>query len=145
VPPIGLADLARPHPASECSASFLGRNEAVLIKDTPMMQWLRELDRRIAGPAIDAARYGAEFREVWEWLTERNIVTTKAERLGLATIQAERGDKIAIRKGCNVPILLRPSSRGLSLVGASYIDGLMDEEALRDLGNIQSLDKLYIY
>jgi hypothetical protein len=145
VPMTSLSDLAKPYPASEGSASFLGRNEAVIVKGAPLIQWLRESDRASHGPVLDAARRNAELGEVWEWLTDMNIVATKAGRLGLTMIQAERGDKIAILEGCNVQVLLRPSSKGLRLVGACYIDGLMDGEALRDPKHIQRLEMLSIY
>jgi hypothetical protein len=107
-------------------------------------QWLIELDKGRSKPRISAARRQEELGQVWDWLTNKALITTKAGRLGLGMLEARKGDQVAIIQGCNVPLLLRPSGRGLRLVGACYIDGLMDGEALRDPQNVRKLGKVCI-
>jgi hypothetical protein len=152
MPLVSLADLLKPYPANDAARTFFRRNDCVLVKDAPLKQWLIELGTAATKPAIDEprskaeidARYKAEMSEVWEWLWIRTVITTKAGRLGIGTRDAREGDKVAILKGSHVPLLLRPSGTGFRVVGACYVDGLMDGEALRDPGIIRKMGKLLI-
>jgi hypothetical protein len=141
---VTLSDLTQPDPTTEGSMEFCRRNEAIMVKDAPLMQWLREQETGVSRPVIDAVRRKEELGEVWTWLVEKNIITTKAGRLGLSMKKAREGDQVAILQGCKVPLLLRTSSIGLRLVGACYIDGLMDGEAMRSLDNGRRLGMLHI-
>jgi hypothetical protein len=44
--------------------------------------------------------------------------------------QVRPGDKIAIIFGCSTPIVIRPHGAFFQVLGESYIQGIMDGEAL---------------
>jgi hypothetical protein len=145
VPPlISLADLTDPGCEDDGIRAFMRRNEATLLKGVPLRQWILELEKGKARPVIDAPRRKAELNSISSWLWHRALVTTKAGRFGLATNMVKEGDRVAIVLGCNMPLLLRPSAQALRVVGACYIDGLMDGEALRDPGLVRRLETLRI-
>jgi hypothetical protein len=69
--------------------------------------------------------------EAWRWLS------TDRGYLGRTHPQAQKGDEIVIIQGCTVPVVLRPCGRCYSVVGAAYVQGIMNGEALRGLRDDQ--------
>jgi hypothetical protein len=87
------------------------------------------------------------MREVWGEL-ERNmakvsrsrcIITSERGYIGLAPLKTEKGDELCILQDCGVPVVLRRASQQgqavgeaneqYTLVGTTYIVGLMNGEA----------------
>ena len=61
----------------------------------------------------------------------RTLVTTDDGYLGLAPQEVKVGDAVCIIPGCRVPMILRPTrERYYLVVGESFVQGLMDAEAL---------------
>ena len=59
------------------------------------------------------------------------IVNTSMKVLATVPEHTEEGDQIWIIYGCSTPLLLRPTERGYLLVGAGFVDGVMDGQALK--------------
>ena len=61
---------------------------------------------------------------------ERSFVKTYEGYIGLAPPNAQSGDQVCILLGCDIPMLLRPSSKSqYQVVGPCYVHGLMMGEA----------------
>ena len=61
----------------------------------------------------------------------RKLFVTDDSYLGLAPEEAQPGDEVSVLLGCSVPMLLRPTDNGCyQVVGETYVQGLMDSEAL---------------
>ncbi|KAG0587416.1 hypothetical protein KC19_2G162600 [Ceratodon purpureus] len=61
----------------------------------------------------------------WRWLsTDRGF-------LGRTHAQTQKGDEIVIVQGCSVPMVLRPCGEHYNVVGAAYVQGIMNGEALQ--------------
>ncbi|KAJ8129662.1 hypothetical protein O1611_g3969 [Lasiodiplodia mahajangana] len=71
-------------------------------------------------------------RNVIRHLKGMAFVTTSQGRVGLAPAATRLGDMTAVILGCSTPMILRPvnSNTGFQVIGACYIHGLMDAEAL---------------
>ncbi|OBS23149.1 hypothetical protein FPOA_03706 [Fusarium poae] len=82
-------------------------------------------------------------REALSWATNamawRRVFGTLKGRMGLGTCAAEFGDRIAILRGCNTPLILRKARDGWELVGECYVHGVMygeissEEHKLEDI------------
>ncbi|KAJ3525108.1 hypothetical protein NM208_g11783 [Fusarium decemcellulare] len=60
----------------------------------------------------------------------RQFFTTKQGRMGLAPAGIQIEDRVAIVKGCHVPLILRPVESHWVLVGEAYVMGMMDGEVI---------------
>ncbi len=67
----------------------------------------------------------------------RRFCSTTDGRIGLVPRSAAAGDVICVLYGGRVPYVLRPCKDEYTLIGESYIHGLMDGEAM-DLGQFES-------
>jgi len=57
---------------------------------------------------------------------------TDSGYLGMGYESVEEGDEIWIVRGCPTPLVLRRSEEGFSLIGESYVHGVMRGEAVGD-------------
>jgi hypothetical protein len=66
----------------------------------------------------------------------RRLFTTANGRVGIGSRVLVAGDMIYVFKGCALPIIVRPvvGSEHYQVVGDCYIQGLMDSEALDEIG-----------
>lgn len=71
----------------------------------------------------------------------RMLFATSGGRLGLTAVGIERGDEIWILPGLNVPVALRRVGDGsYSLVGVTYVHGIMHGEAVPDSKEVVEFD-----
>ena len=56
--------------------------------------------------------------------------TTETGHFGVNLAQPKAFDQVAVLLGCQSLMLLRPTKYGYSVVGACYVQGFMDAEAL---------------
>jgi hypothetical protein len=59
----------------------------------------------------------------------RRLIQTKKGFIGLAHAQSRVGDCICLLSGCTIPVILRRCEGGFTIVGAGYVQGIMDGEA----------------
>jgi hypothetical protein len=68
------------------------------------------------------------------WIQGRTLILTKERYLGLAPAAPKSGDHVVILLGLKMPAILRPQENGLwQFVGVTYIPGLMEGEAMKEL------------
>ena len=68
---------------------------------------------------------------VWRYYQGRLVVETREGYIGLVPEMAQLGDQVCVLLGCDLPMLLRPTSESeYQVVGSCYVDGLMFGEAL---------------
>ncbi|KAI8945012.1 heterokaryon incompatibility protein-domain-containing protein [Xylaria longipes] len=86
----------------------------------------------LAGSADVLGGAHIHVRTVIRHLKGMAFVTTSQGRVGLAPAATRLGDMTAVILGCSTPMILRPvnSNTGFQVIGACYIHGLMDAEAL---------------
>jgi hypothetical protein len=72
----------------------------------------------------------------------KRIFLTKGGYIGLGPADALIGDMVVILVGCNLPVILRPSSNQWRFVGESYMAGIMDGELILPDGSLE-LDMPY--
>jgi hypothetical protein len=58
----------------------------------------------------------------------RKMITTSEGHLGLAPEEVQEDDVVAILYGCNFPVILRACGHRYTIIGESYIHGIMDGE-----------------
>lgn len=63
-------------------------------------------------------------------LQGRKLITTSNGLLGSVSTMGESGNDLYILRGCSVPLVLRPKNDNFEVVGAAYVHGLMDGEAV---------------
>jgi hypothetical protein len=63
----------------------------------------------------------------------RMLCITSNGYIVLASAQAEEGDLICILLGGQTPFILRKGDRQHYLIGACYVHGIMDGEAMKEL------------
>jgi hypothetical protein len=69
-----------------------------------------------------------------QWIQGRTVILTKERYLGLAPAATKAGDRVVILLGLRMPAILRPQENGSwQFVGVTYIPGLMEGEAMKDL------------
>ncbi len=74
----------------------------------------------------------------------RKFVATKCGYMGFCPMQCKKGDVITVLTGGTVPIILRPDEsaresgfgRGYTVIGDSYVHGIMDGEVVESGGEI---------
>jgi hypothetical protein len=89
------------------------------------------------------------FRDTTQSMAKM-LVTTKNDYFGMAPKQAQKGDKICVLLGCNIPLVLRKKvtpgegdrKMKYEVIGEFYMDGFMDGEAVEmaDKGELQYED-----
>lgn len=61
----------------------------------------------------------------------RTLIMTLSGRIGIGPIDSRSGDWVTILYGGQIPYIIRKQDRGWAFTGESYIQGLMDGEAVR--------------
>lgn len=70
------------------------------------------------------------MERMFRYLRTRRLIVTQEGSVGLAPIEAQHDDLIYLIPGCNIPIVLRPSSNScFQIVGGCYLHGSMEGEA----------------
>ena len=68
---------------------------------------------------------------VWSVCRKRSFVKTREGYIGLAPQNAQVGDQVCVLLGCEMPMLLRSTSKSQhQVIGPCYVHGLMDGEGL---------------
>lgn len=71
------------------------------------------------------------LRTIADWTRCRVLYSTKKGYIGWGSDVAQKGDKVYVLLGANVPFIMRPVCDGVyKLIGPSYIHGFMYGEAL---------------
>lgn len=65
---------------------------------------------------------------------DSTMFNTSCGYIGICPRNVQRGDVVAIVRGCRVPMLLRGQGQCFRLVGPAYVSGIMQGEALSRLG-----------
>ncbi|KAI0120886.1 HET-domain-containing protein [Hypoxylon sp. NC0597] len=97
---------------------------------------LAELFEVVATAGTDeAAANGKTLNYYKNWITTRfngqNLFSTQNGYVGTINGVPQQGDEVFIILGCDVPMLLRPSSTGeYEVIGDCYMHGIMDGEAI---------------
>jgi hypothetical protein len=63
------------------------------------------------------------------------IAWAPSNMYGRSEQQVEQGDMIAIVLGCSTLIAIRPVGEAFQILGETFVQGLMDGKAMRDLEN----------
>lgn len=134
------------NPLWEYFDSFRKSNQRLDIFGTPFRDFfLSESD--IARRNLDGHDV-ANMRLAVLALEGRRLVTTSTGYLGLVPEQSRKGDLIAVLRGCNFPVVVRPlkcdlemvrmSCRRYRYIGECYVHGLMNGEAIggKDAGKL---------
>ena len=80
---------------------------------------------------FELAQRSFRFHYVTEAVRGRKLVVTDAGYLGLVPEETIPGDELCVLLGCDKPMLLRATDDGShEVVGETYVQGLMDSEAL---------------
>lgn len=64
---------------------------------------------------------------------DSTMFNTSSGNIGICPRNMQRGDVVAIVRGCRVPVLLRGQGQYFRLVGPAYVSGIMQGEALSRL------------
>jgi hypothetical protein len=67
------------------------------------------------------------------------MARTDAGRLARLPGAARIGDKIALLRGCKMPVVVRPIKHRWEFVGCCYVDGIMYGERWRP-GSVQEME-----
>lgn len=93
---------------------------------------------------VSAGRVGRTFeRDLRHIAQNRQFCTTKKRYMGWVPPRAQKGDKIYILFGGQVPYVLRPlgpKDGKYEFVGEAYLHGLMDGEGVRIMGGMRIED-----
>lgn len=66
---------------------------------------------------------------------QRRLFVTKDGYMGTAPMGAQKGDRICVLLGCNVPLIIRPEGDHFLIIGDTYIYGMMNGEVMQDVRN----------
>ena len=78
-------------------------------------------------PGIQAEKF---LKRVGSYCEGRSFIKTREGYIGLAPQNAQLGDQVCVLLGCNLPMLLRSTSKSqYQVVGPCYVHGLMNGEA----------------
>jgi hypothetical protein len=75
------------------------------------------------------------FLHVHVLSAQRRLFVTKDGYMGTAPMGAQKGDRICVLLGCNVPLIIRPEGDGFLIIGDTYIYGMMNGEVMQDIRN----------
>ncbi|KAI1287920.1 heterokaryon incompatibility protein-domain-containing protein [Xylaria venustula] len=85
--------------------------------------------------------------EVFSWainaMAWRRLLGTKGGRMGTAPAAARIGDQIGVLLGCSMPLVLRKSGDGWTVIGECYVHGVMEGEVLESEKDAVSHVTLY--
>ncbi|XEV04670.1 hypothetical protein FSHL1_009957 [Fusarium sambucinum] len=128
---------------------FMRRNRNLRICGYTLEELLLGRNKLISRLRLSTGRsynLTASQREALSWATNamawRRVFGTLGGRMGLGTCAAEFGDRIAILRGCNTPLILRKARHGWQLVGECYVHGVMYGEISLEK---HKLEKITIY
>ncbi|KAH7379332.1 hypothetical protein DE146DRAFT_761521 [Phaeosphaeria sp. MPI-PUGE-AT-0046c] len=99
---------------------------AVITPNAPNSQRFRRLLMEEIKKQPAMTPQGLESVELVQYALGRRFFITKSGHFGLAPPAAEKGDKVALLQGVDVPFILRKQGRGFELIGEAYVDGLMN-------------------
>ncbi|MCJ1314081.1 hypothetical protein MMC25_007761 [Agyrium rufum] len=98
--------------------------------------------------ALDEANMAANavmFARVLHAISRRRkFFATKGGRIGMGPSGTQRGDRVIIAFFCPTPYLLRKTENRYTLVGETYVDGIMYGEALRMLDRKEVFETKWI-
>jgi len=109
-----------------CSMSFV----ASLVRNgtsTHFVSKFREISKRQLKDVT--------FLHVHVLSAQRRLFVTKDGYMGTAPIGAQKGDRICVLLGCNVPLIIRPEGDDFLIIGDTYICGMMNGEVMQDIWN----------
>lgn len=125
----GLYDLCSS--CYECGNRCLDDKHQMVLRPFPSLQYhfdYASYNRlKAAAGAGSAKRFSAQVREASRGST---FFCTGEGWIGIGTRAMEAGDVVAVLFGGRVPFILRKQSSGYRVVGACYVHGLMDGEAV---------------
>lgn len=94
----------------------------------------KALDDFIAGSHKTRSKFVQQFSDaVTRAVLGRRFFITKDGRMGLGPPEIQLNDRIAILKGCHVPLVLRETGSYMVLVGEAYVSAMMNGELVSDL------------
>jgi len=80
---------------------------------------------------VSEAESDKSHRAIRAACSSRAFYMTENRVPGIGPLAAKKGDHVTVLLGCEVPIILRPTTNGgYKVVGEAYCDGFMDGEAL---------------
>jgi hypothetical protein len=137
----GLLDVPWPGDDDEPSSLFLMEYHVMRTVNRNLRIGDREFEKYFpVGTAMDVVMAGMKdcldpFHRIFTTGYGRRLLITAQGFIGMARNEAQQGDIVCILLGCSIPVILRPSADHLSykLVGESYIQGVMDGEAMEGL------------
>jgi hypothetical protein len=75
------------------------------------------------------------YKTVQQYAEDRILIRTKEGYIGSAPSETQKGDFIGILLECKLPLVIRRFDDHYILIGACYIYGMMDGEAMDQMGN----------
>lgn len=75
------------------------------------------------------------FQQVHVLSAQRQLFVTKDGYIGTAPMGAQKGDRICVLLGCNVPVIIRSKGDNFLIIGDTYIYGMMNGEVMQDVQN----------
>ncbi|KAI3320241.1 HET-domain-containing protein [Xylariaceae sp. AK1471] len=113
----------------------LGRvEERAAEQGYPTLSEIREEVTRLAAhpESTDQPKLSDYYRDnIVSWVADMCIFETSNGYVGILQGNPHPGDEVFVILGCDVPVLLRPTSSGeYEVVGDCYLHGIMDGEAL---------------
>ncbi|KAK5680352.1 hypothetical protein LTS10_007279 [Elasticomyces elasticus] len=128
----GLIDLARVLTIEERVDGRTAEVEDLAV----VTRWLTALLCRNAkdGPAPNENALAREAHEAFSFmrLYSRRLFLTAAGRIGLGPRIARTGDIVAVLRGGDVPLILRPLDHEYQIIGEAYVSGIMRGEAVQE-------------
>ncbi|KAK5689847.1 hypothetical protein LTR97_012607 [Elasticomyces elasticus] len=130
--------------AIECSSNGLRAGEGEL---RPLEELLEELLRNNPGQSKEReielcriANLTCDIRHTFD----RRLLVTNTGRCGLGPSIMQSGDVVIIVRGADVPFVLRPADKGYyQFVGAAYVNGIMDGEAVEKHHNTKAIQETF--
>jgi hypothetical protein len=73
------------------------------------------------------------FHQIHVLSAQRRLFVTKRGHIGVAPMGVEKGDRICVLLGCNVPLVIRPEGDFYLIIGDTYTYGMMNGEVMQDV------------
>ncbi|KAJ4988557.1 heterokaryon incompatibility protein [Stagonosporopsis vannaccii] len=93
------------------------------------------LNGTLGRPLLDSMNTAMEHAH-----SGRRFIFTQEGRMGLVPVHAREGDVVAVLTGGHVPIILRTGNGFYTVVGDSFVQGIMDGQAMRDAGKLDYIE-----
>jgi len=120
------AHLSKDGPANQFAEEFWTLHSDIQINNTAFSSLFQDTQ--------DGASWETDsLNEFFHSAMSQRIITTHSGKLGYGIRTILEDDTIAIVRGCNIPLVLRPYQEGYKYIGPCYIDGLMFGEAVQGL------------